>query len=1202
MIRRSISALFLATIFIMADAVPFRVAAASGISPLGQVASPNLKNCPPDQLDCDQIPTNNPPVVSWSVVPVNGSAFLPSDSFPAGAYASDPDGTIAKVQFTVDNVIKGTATAPPYQVTIPVGAPGVHTLQASAFDNQGRTASTSGVSYVVRNSVIAGNVDGIQSNSVVGWACSTYATQSINVDVYVGGPAGTGTMLGRFPANQASESGVATACSVASGSFRFNIPLTATQRIQYGGQKLYVHGISPFGATNSLLGQSGTYAVPLYVRNGQFVSQTVPAQMVAGTAQSVTIQMKNTGDYTWTAGTNFRLGIRNPADSTWGTTRAYLSSDVAPGQTANFTFSVTAPATAGTYNFQWQMLQENVVWFGDISPNVSVTVRAPIRNAQFLSQTVSSSMQVKGTQTITIQMKNTGDFVWSSSAGYSLGSQNPGNNGTWGLARVSLQGDVAPGQVAILSFPITAPTSSGSYNFQWQMLQENVAWFGDSTSNVAISVTAPAPVIADTASIEYDELGRVLNRRDSAGHVKTSYQYDDNGNLLRVTDGLNQTTQMSYDALDRVTSVTDGLGRVSTFAYDAGNRLVRATDAAGATTAYAYDGFGLLWQVTSADSGTTSYIFDATGRLTGMLRANGVQTTYGYDSINRITSISAGGQTSQAAYDSCTNGIGRLCSVTDASGSTSYAYTPEGEIAGRGFSVGGSVYSLGFSYDGMGRLSNVVYPDGNKATYSYSNGLLSGITTTVGGVLSSAAGSLSYRGGDRKLASWTSNNGLVNTLSYDSDGRLTAIRVPGVQDLSLTYDAADRISAVVNGIDPSISQTYGYDAANRLVSSTAASTSESFGYDGNGNRISHSVDADVTANVMSPASNRYTTVGGQAVGYDANGNTASLGGVPLYHFDAFNRLDQASGTSYFVNGEGQRLRKSGSAGVTYFAPSPGGLMMAESSGSGWIDYVWFRDRPIARIEGGQIYSIHSDQTARPISVTSASGGLVWSARNFAFDRQIVLNGISLNLGFPGQYFDEETQLWNNGFRDYDARLGRYIEADPAGLEGGMNSYAYALGDPVSYVDRLGLAPGNCYATLDIAAANAIGDIDPKSIQEDREYAGRLYRTANGWYSYTAAHPGRQHFVDPGAPVPGDVGNYHTHGATTGDGDEHFSDSDLTSRGPGETNYLGTPTNRILKDTGSTVKEVSTRPSSGDTDACTCARTNSFLNELWNNIW
>jgi len=116
--------------------------------------------------------------------------------------------------------------------------------------------------------------------------------------------------------------------------------------------------------------------------------------------------------------------------------------------------------------------------------------------------------------------------------------------------------------------------------------------------------------------------------------------------------------------------------------------------------------------------------------------------------------------------------------------------------------------------------------------------------------------------------------------------------------------------------------------------------------------------------------------------------------------------------------------------------------------------------------GGQRYAIHADQVGRPEAVTDGSGAVVWRAQNFAFTQNVTTAAITLNLGFPGQYYDAETGLWNNGFRDYSSALGRYVESDPIGLGGGINTYAYVGNNPINDVDPLGLrALNDCEKSL-----------------------------------------------------------------------------------------------------------------------------------------
>lgn len=114
----------------------------------------------------------------------------------------------------------------------------------------------------------------------------------------------------------------------------------------------------------------------------------------------------------------------------------------------------------------------------------------PTRSAQFVSQTVPAVMLAGMTQTVTIKFKNSGTLAWTSANNYKLGSQNPGDNIVWGARRVELSKTVAPGEIATFSFQIKAPLTAGTYNFQWRMVMEGVAWFGTLSTNVAIKVVS----------------------------------------------------------------------------------------------------------------------------------------------------------------------------------------------------------------------------------------------------------------------------------------------------------------------------------------------------------------------------------------------------------------------------------------------------------------------------------------------------------------------------------------------------------------------------------------------------------------------------------------------------------------------------------------------------------------------------------------
>jgi hypothetical protein len=100
-------------------------------------------------------------------------------------------------------------------------------------------------------------------------------------------------------------------------------------------------------------------------------------------------------------------------------------------------------------------------------------------------------MAPSSTQEVSVVMRNTGTLPWTTAEGYRLGSQHPQDNTIWGLGRVDLPGTIARSAEATFSFTVTAPSTPGTYNFQWQLLQEGVEWFGDTSENVAVTIEVP---------------------------------------------------------------------------------------------------------------------------------------------------------------------------------------------------------------------------------------------------------------------------------------------------------------------------------------------------------------------------------------------------------------------------------------------------------------------------------------------------------------------------------------------------------------------------------------------------------------------------------------------------------------------------------------------------------------------------------------
>ncbi len=112
----------------------------------------------------------------------------------------------------------------------------------------------------------------------------------------------------------------------------------------------------------------------------------------------------------------------------------------------------------------------------------------------------------------------------------------------------------------------------------------------------------------------------------------------------------------------------------------------------------------------------------------------------------------------------------------------------------------------------------------------------------------------------------------------------------------------------------------------------------------------------------------------------------------------------------------------------------------------------------------KMYFVHTDHLNTPRLIASDTGQTVWTwsnddpyGNNAPNENPAGAGQFTCNLRLPGQYFDQETSTHYNYFRDYDASTGRYVQSDPVGLAGGINTYLYVNADPIVSEDIYGLA-------------------------------------------------------------------------------------------------------------------------------------------------
>lgn len=597
----------------------------------------------------------------------------------------------------------------------------------------------------------------------------------------------------------------------------------------------------------------------------------------------------------------------------------------------------------------------------------------------------------------------------------------------------------------------------------------------ESTYDVLGRVISSKDILGRESKKEYDDFGRVSKAVDPQGN-EFIFEYDNVGNLIKIVDAKGNDAQTTYDelyrpsksldangvevstrtynALSMVTKITDATGKSLSFSFDALNRLeestlsgylsakalyddlgriIKVTDPKDAQNNYEYDVVGNLVKETNPLSKETIYSYDIVGRVLTSQLPNGIVTSFEYDLLDRITKTIQTKNGIDTVITYTYDEVGNLLTTANASGTTTYTYTINDQVAQRTDIFGNTV---SYEYDVVGRLTRLIYPDTKAIVYSYD------INDNLVKVIDFA---------NRETL-----------FEYDANSNLTKITHPNSAYTKYTYDKNNRLATLKN-----------YNINNALISANILTRNSIGNIVDKGETNPTSIDLSKIKNFNFDV-NAFNQVVGSDEGiftYDDNGNLLTY----IYDtknitldYDVSDMLTKATiGNTvydYMYDAEGNRVEVNSKR---YIIDNVLGLSkpLAEVDAQNTITkyYVWTNGLGYSIDANGEILVYMYDYQGNTNAVLDNSNNLQASYRYTSYGTLIGSDG---NIDNPFKYLgkygiqSDSDSLYYVRARYYSPELNRWTQADvkrgSIASPLSLNRYVLNEGDVVNYIDVNGL--------------------------------------------------------------------------------------------------------------------------------------------------